>query len=63
MIIKKLITNLKGNVMSKTKFEILMNVEVEDVDGCPVSTEEVCDGIQLLEKGAEALDIRSIHVS
>ncbi len=50
--------------MSRTKFEILMNVEVEDAkDGTPISGEEVCDGMNILLKKANVVDIKSIHVS
>ncbi len=48
--------------MSKTKFEILMSVEVADVNEVPISKESICDGLYKLLKEGKALDIKCISV-
>ncbi len=52
--------------MGKTKFEVLMNVEVADVDGTPVSGEDIGNLISKAIENIyfnEPVDIKSIHVS
>jgi len=54
----------KGQKMSKTKFEITMSIEVEDVGDVPADASSLTDSItRVIEENITPIDIRKIHVS
>ena len=50
----------------KTKFEVEMNIEVADIDGIPITSDDICNQISKAIENiyfVEPVDIRNIHVS